>query len=320
MHCDRVRRARPLLGTLVEVSVAGNAEAYLHEAASRAFAVISRIHELMSAHSTHSDVFRINNAPVRSVVTVDGSTWRVLQLATDIANASGGVFDVTVGGAMQSRGELPALTDRALDPCATFRDIELLPGNRVCAHRALAIDLGGIAKGFAVDAAVEILESSGAPAGCVNAGGDLRVFGAQSTTVQVRDPGEPSMVRAQLQLRNCALATSANYAPDRGFNSAGVVLDPRRGENTATGRSASVRASRCAVADALAKCVLMLGDASSALLVRYQADGFLLDGPVQRLLGRGAAMNDYSRSEDETRANTARRYGDRWHFGASVIN
>ena len=308
------------MGTLVEISVAGSAQAYLHDAASRAFAVIGRIHELMSAHSTGSDVFRINNAPVRRVVTVDESTWRVLELATDISSASDGVFDVTIGGAMQSCGALPALTDRAPDPCATFRDIELLPGNRVRAHRALAIDLGGIAKGFAVDAAVEILECSGAFAGCVNAGGDLRVFGTQATTVQVRDPDEPSMARAQLQLRDCALATSANYTPDRKFNSAGVVLDPRRSQIAVTGRSASVRASRCAVADALAKCVLILGDASSALLARYQADGFLLDGPVQRLLGGGAAVDDDGRSGDETRANTARRYGDRRHFGASVTN
>ena len=308
------------MGTLVEISVAGSAEEDLHEAASRAFALIGRIHELMSAHSTESDVFRINNAPVRHVVTVDESTWHVLELAKDIADASDGVFDITIGGAMRSHGALPALTDRTPAPGATFRDIELLPGNRVQAHRVLAIDLGGIAKGYAVDAAVEILNRSGVPAGCVNAGGDLRVFGDQITTVQVRDPLEPSMARAQLQLRDCALATSGNYAPDGGFSSAGVVLDPRCGEIAGTGRSASVRASRCAVADALAKCVVMLGDASTALLARYRADGFLLDGPMQRLLGGGAAVDHHNRSADETQAESARRYSGRGQFEAGAVN
>ena len=292
MHCGRVRRARPLLGTLVEISLAGTGREDLHQAADRAFAEIACIHESMSAHSIHSDVFRINSAPVRCVVPVAESTWRVLELATDISNASDGVFDVTIGGAMRARGDLPALTDRSPDPGATFRDIELLPGNRVRLHRTLAIDLGGIAKGYAVDVAIDVLKRNGVLAACVNAGGDLRVYGAEATTVQVRDPLDPSIARAQLQLQDCALATSANYASDHGYSSAGVVLDPRCGEAAGAGRSASIRASHCAIADALAKCVLMLGESCTALLAHYRADGFLLDGRVQRVFGSSTTVDD----------------------------
>jgi thiamine biosynthesis lipoprotein len=292
MHCDRVSRARPLLGTLVEISLAGTGKEDLHEAAGHAFAEIARIHQLMSAHSAHGDVFRINSAPARSVVHVTESTWRVLELATDIANASGGVFDVTVGAAMRARGQLPALDHCRPDPGATFRDIELLPDNCVRVHRALMIDLGGIAKGFAVDAAVDILKRNGVPAGCVNAGGDLRVFGAQATTVQVRDPLDPSIARAQVQLCERALATSANYAAERGYSSAGLVLDPLCGDVAAVGRSASVRASDCAVADALAKCVLLLAESSAGLLAHYQADGFLLDGDARWVFDCGAPTDE----------------------------
>lgn len=280
------------MGTLVEISLAGTGEDDLHEAAGRAFAQIACIHEAMSAHSIHSDVFRINNTRAGSIVAVAESTWRVLELAIDIADASNGVFDVTIGAAMRARGELPALTDHLPDPGATFRDIELLPDHRVRLRRALAIDLGGIAKGYAVDAAIDILKHDGVPAGCVNAGGDLRVFGGQVATVQVRDPLEPSVARAQVQLRDCALATSANYATDRGYSSAGVVLDPRCGNAVGAGRSASVRALSCAVADALAKCVLMLGDSSAALLARFKADGFLLDGNEQRVFSTGAPVGN----------------------------
>lgn len=282
------------MGTLVEISLTGTGIEDLHEAADRAFAQIARIHQLMSAHSAHGDVFRINSAPARSVVTVAELTWRVLQLATDIANASGGVFDVTVGAAMRARGELPVLDHRQPDPDATFRDIELLPDNCVRVHRALTIDLGGIAKGFAVDAAVDILKRDGVPAGCVNAGGDLRVFGAQATTVQVRDPLDPSIARAQVQLRERALATSANYAAERGYSSAGVVLDPLCGDAAAMGRSASVRASDCSVADALAKCVLLLGESSAGLLAHYRADGFLLDGDTQLVFDCGTPADESS--------------------------
>jgi thiamine biosynthesis lipoprotein len=296
MLCDRARRARPLLGTLVEISLRGRGDEDLHESADRAFAQIERIHQSMSAHSTDSDVFRINSAPAGSVIPVAESTWRVLELAMDISDASDGVFDVTVGAAMRARGQLPALTERLPDAGATFRDIELLSDHCVRVHRALAIDLGGIAKGYAVDAAVDVLLRNGVSAGCVNAGGDLRVFGEEEITVQVRDPLQPSIARAQVRAHECALATSANYAPDSGFSAAGVVLDARCGEPVVAGRSASVRASRCAIADALAKCMLLLGDASAPLLARYRAGGFLLDGDAQLVFDGGSLADEAGQS------------------------
>ena len=276
MYCDRVRRARPLLGTLVEISLAGRAERDLHTAADAAFDEISRIHELMSVHSAKSDLYRVNNAPVGTEVPVHTLTWRVLDLAAKISRASSGVFDVTVGAAMMARGDLPLMVNTLPDGTATYRDIELLPGHRVRLRRALAIDLGGIAKGYAVDNAVRILREHGVPAGCVNAGGDLRAFGNEAQTVHVRDPLEPAIARAEVDLRDCALATSASYANCQSFNAAGVVLDPRAQIRAGAGRSASVRAASCAVADALAKCVLLLGQMSAPLLRRYRADAFVI--------------------------------------------
>lgn len=174
MHYDRVRRARPLLGTLVEISLAGCGETVLHEAADAAFDEISRVHDLMSVHSRHSDVYRVNNAPIGDSVAVDARTWQVLDIAARIADASDGVFDITVGAAMMARGDLPRMMNKTPDDDATWRDVELLAENRVRLLRALAIDLGGIAKGYAVDNAVRIVREIGVPAGCVNAGGDLR--------------------------------------------------------------------------------------------------------------------------------------------------
>ena len=276
MSCDRVRRARPLLGTLVEITLAGQRESVLHEAANSAFADIERIHVLMSVHSKQSDLYRVNNAPVDSAVPVDACTWRVLDLAADISDASHGVFDVTVGAAMMARGDLPQMVNNLPDGRATYRDIELLPDWRVRLRRELAIDLGGIAKGYAVDSAVRVLRERGVPTGCVNAGGDLRAFGEEVQTVHVRDPLDPAIARAEVALRDCALATSASYGNSEDFNAAGIVLDPRSNTELRTGCSASVRAGSCAVADALAKCVLVLGESSAPLLRRFQANGFLI--------------------------------------------
>ena len=82
----------------------------------------------------------------------------------------------------------------------------------------------------------------------------------------------------------CALATSASYAENSGYNASGVVLDPRANDCVVAGRSASVRASTCAVADALAKCVLILGEASAPLLCHFQAQGFLIEDNMSKLI------------------------------------
>jgi thiamine biosynthesis lipoprotein len=262
---------------LVEISLTGHSDGELHAAATAAFSGIALIHQLMSLQSTGSDLFRLNNAPAGSAVQVNAHTWRVLALAGEIARASDGAFDITVGGAMMARGHVPRLVDKTPDASATYRDIELLPDCRVRFRRRLAVDVGGIAKGYAVDHAVQILRNLGVTAACVNAGGDLRAFGDESVSVQVRDPHDPFIARAHVDLRDRALATSANYADDNAFNAAGVVLDPRSHQAVIQGRSASVRAESCAVADALAKCVLVLGHGSAPLLRRYHADGFLIE-------------------------------------------
>jgi FAD:protein FMN transferase len=277
MSCVSVRRVRPLLGTLVEISLSGEDETRLHAAADAAFSVIEQIHDLMSLQSADSEISRMNKAPAGARLEIDSHTWRVLALAAEIACLSEGAFDVTVGGAMLEHGGARP-HEKATDPRATFRDIELWAPCRVRLRRSLVIDVGGIAKGYAVDAAVDALKDLGIPAGSVNAGGDIRAFGAEPVTVLVRDPGNPALMRAKVDLLDQALATSANYPEDTAFGSAGTVLDPRHGKAVRSGRSASVRARSCAVADALAKCVLLLGVDSAPALNRYGANGFVLDG------------------------------------------
>lgn len=299
MYCDRVRRARPLLGTLVEISLAGNGEEGLHRAAASAFDEIARIHELMSLHSGCSDLYRLNNAPLGSAVRVDARTWRVLDIALGVARASDGVFDVTIGASMMRRGDLPWMLNEAPDANATFRDVELVPDQHVRLHRRLAIDVGGVAKGYAVDRAVAVLQQCGVSAGCVNAGGDLRVFGEEAVLAQVRDPDDPTRIGARVDVQALALATSASYASVLPFVAAGAVLDPRNGQPAPSGRSATVRAPDCAQADALAKCLLLLGEACTPLLRDYRADGFLFGAGTRVVidgLARASARSDQRRS------------------------
>ena len=283
--CARVRRARPLLGTLVEIVVEGAREPVLHRAAADAFAAVERVHRLMSFHSETSDVTRLNRRAHRVPVEVDPETWKVLDLGGRVSRATDGVFDVTIGGSMMEHNALPRMTTGSLDPSASFRDIELLPGNRVSFHRALAIDLGGIAKGYAVDFAVDVLRRYEGMSGSVNAGGDLRVFGAKAVPVQIRDPNQPLQVGATATLQDAALATSARYSSSRGLAACGLILHPRACALPRRPRSATVRAATGALADALAKAVYLMNESAAAVLSQFGASGFVLGDGGLRVIG-----------------------------------
>ena len=125
---------------------------------------------------------------------------------------SNGVFDIAVASTLQGMDLLPRLS--ADVPVGTdalsFDAIELLADQSVrFRHANVRVDLGGIAKGFAVDRALEVLRGSGAASGLVNAGGDLAVFGEASQTVHIRHPRDPRRLICSVEVTDEALASSA---------------------------------------------------------------------------------------------------------------
>jgi thiamine biosynthesis lipoprotein len=270
-----MRRAQPWLGTMVEVSVVAGASM---QAIDAAFAAVARVHELMSFHDRDSDVARINRAAPGATVAVDAHTWQVLALAAQVAELSGGAFDAACAPRLVEWSILPAQEGAAPSPLPMRQVLALEDGARV---RKLAlgwIDLGGIAKGYAVDLAVEALLAAGAKSGCVNAGGDLRVFGAEALPVAVRSPHAPTLAATRLMLCDEALATSGSYFSSRSHEGRQVsaLLDARDGRPVAGSCSASVRAPRCVLADALTKVVLATGDAAHPALAACGAHAFLM--------------------------------------------
>jgi len=246
-----IRRARPLLGTIVSISA--DAKPAHVEAA---FAAVERVHALMNFHSRDSDVARINRAGHRTSVRVDPWTFAVLAQAIRISRRSEGAFDVVVPGTG-----------------ARHSDIVLETGCRVRLRRKASIDLGGIAKGFAVDAAIDTLEASGAKGGSANAGGDLRFFGVWEGPVRVRAPGAPATAVCLPPVRQRAFATSAAYFGAR-------LSDPRTGRPSGLDWSVTVAAATCLVADALTKAVALLGPLGS-LLKTFDASAFAVDADGQ---------------------------------------
>ena len=267
MKTREIRRARPLLGTFVEIVAWGHEEAALRQAVRRAFRMIEMLQSRLSVHDAASDVSRLNREASRQPIKVSGDTWRVLLAAVRLSRQSGGAFDVTVTPARAFR--------RHRNRAGDFRDIKFLAGRRVYFARPLRIDLGGIAKGYCVDRATTELKRCGVKAGLVNAGGDLRAFGERAFALHLRHPADPSQLVPWSTIRDAAIATSASYAIGR-RRCAGLLVDGRSGARIGPGVSLTVRASRALVADALTKVVAATGSQAAPLLARYHAHAWVL--------------------------------------------
>ncbi|MEI7037778.1 FAD:protein FMN transferase [Fulvimonas yonginensis] len=248
-----IRRARPLLGTFVEIRARADQAVLTH-----AFEAVAQAHALMSYQDTASELSRLNSEAWRRPVPVHPWTWRVLAAARWLHVHSAGAFDCTV----------PDGPDAGMDA------VELLPGRTVRFRRRVRLDLSGIAKGFAVDRAIDRLRRAGSQ-GLVNAGGDLRVFGPSAEPILVRDPDQPQRLRPLGTLADGALATSAPYFSEQ--DGRWAVRDPRDGGSPSRYRSVSVLAPTCLRADALTKVVWVRGaEAAGPLLARLRAEAIVL--------------------------------------------
>jgi thiamine biosynthesis lipoprotein len=211
-----IRRARPALGTLVELG------AQSLTAIEAGFAAIGEVERLLSKFSPSSDIGRFNEAPAGAVLDISDDASFVLQASAQLFTESDGAFDVTQGSGP--------------------RDWSLVSWRKLRKHSdTVRIDLGGIAKGHAVDRAFEAMRASGP---CwVNAGGDLRVHGVELPIV-LRDEISGG-ARPWIRLSDGAIATSY----------------------FASGRHVSVTAPLCIFADALTK----VAAAGARIDNRYEA-------------------------------------------------
>jgi FAD:protein FMN transferase len=285
-----MRRAKPLLGTFVEIEAAGPDRAELNRAIDAAFEAVSAVHRLMSFHDPDSDISRLNREAFDRPVRVHAWTFRVLETSMELHRRSNGVFDVAVAPVLQSMGLLPKLdVETPIDGRTRTPDaIELIEGQAAVRFRdrRAKIDLGGIAKGFAVDRALDALRETGAVAcGLVNAGGDLAAFGAEMQPIHIRHPRDPQRRIGHVKIGNEALASSARrFDPFHGADTGSpAIICPDGRASTSGIDGVTVRAPSCMIADALTKIVMISGTSATDLLELYKASALLIaaDGSVQ---------------------------------------
>lgn len=266
-----LHRCRPLLGTYVEVTADGI------DAIDAAFEAIALTHRLMSAHEPGSEVSRINRFAHESPVEISDLTREVLERSLQWRKLSAGLFDVVEAGARSvEAGRIPQHADQPSPGSAQLS----LDGNRARLSAPGCIDLGGIAKGYAVDQAVAAMRRAGASRGLVNAGGDLFAFGPDPWRVEVVHP-QSRRPLVEVDLSNEALATSA-------------VLSDGSAAHLPVGAewmSVSVRAPNACDADALTKLVWSGHPDLMRLLIAFEAAalGTRSDGRVEAIVTESLA-------------------------------
>jgi thiamine biosynthesis lipoprotein len=257
-------------------------------AIDRGFVAVADIHRLMSFHEADSDVGRLNRAGADRPVTVDPRTFAVLEQASRMAALSAGVFDITVAATLVAWGFLPR-PESGVEPDAgaSWRDIELIAPDTVRFHRPLWIDLGGIAKGYAVDQAVLAMALPPDIQCVVNAGGDLRVSGPAAERVLLRAPVEDQAVPV-IEIENGSLASSSGREALRAVGDAmvGPHIDGTNLRGTGTRSFVSVAAPECMIADVLTKIILARGHAAADMLELHDATAYLhQDGAGWHIIG-----------------------------------
>jgi thiamine biosynthesis lipoprotein len=266
------RRARPLLGTLVEVRADVADARRFDAAADAAFAAVAQVQRLMSFHDAGSDLRRIARARAGERVRLHAHTATVLRRALRWTRASAGAFDPACAPRAVAAGWLPAPADGSVPGVLPFEEACELQGRELRLRAPLWLDFGGIAKGYAVDRAVAALRRAGLAAGAVNAGGDLRVFGAQEETVLVRSPFDARELWPVAALRDAACATSASGAVAGRAEPAA----PGSADAGSAPRSVTVFAPTACAADALTKIVWLRGRDAAGLLRRARAHAFVI--------------------------------------------
>lgn len=269
---DWYREGRDLMGTRVEVELWADAEEQGLRAIERVMESMQDVNARMNPWDPASELALVNREAYRRAVPLSGDLYAVIDRALYYSRLSAGAFDISFASAGQyydyRAGEAPdeaqlAVAREQIDYTAIVLD----PETRTVrfAIEGLQIDLGGIAKGWAVDRGIDILVEEGILGGVVSAGGDSRILGDlgdRPRTIGIRHPRKAGEFAVMIPLADTAISTSGDYerfyiseTGDRVHH----ILDPQTGRSSSAMQSASVLSSRAIDSDALSTTTFVLG-------------------------------------------------------------
>ena len=278
---SETREFRYVMGTSVQVAALGGDEQQRKAAIDEAFGAIFEVDRLMSNYRPDSELAKVNARAAKEPVRISDPMFSVLGAAQQISAKSGGAFDVTVGPLVRLWGfhdrkphvPSPAELD-AIRPLISYRNLTLDAVARTVtfARDGVEVDLGGIAKGFAVELAGNVMRRRGLSA-FIDAGGNQymvgRPDGKKSWTLGIKDPETPEHLLGTIDVDEGSVSTSAQGSNFliAGARKYGHILDPRTLEPGAERLSVTVVSKDATLGDALSKVGFLLGPQEAVSLI-----------------------------------------------------
>lgn len=273
------KRTQILLGTVVEIQVRDSDEKKADDAISKAFSEVKRIDELFTTYNDQSPVWQINNS-ADTIISVDPEIYNLIILCDSITKLSDGSFDVSLDNLTKVWGfytDDPHLPSKEEIDLALFfsgwEKIKLLAGNRIEKKEKVGLNFGAIAKGYAVDKAIDVFKRSGVTQALVNAGGEISVIG-NDWTVGIQHPREINSIIKKIKLDGYTVATSGDY--EQYFEVEGVryhhLLDPKTGYPSRGLQSVTIINKSNTFADGLATAVFVMGKEKGMKLIESLND------------------------------------------------
>jgi thiamine biosynthesis lipoprotein len=292
---DGIMGTRMTIEVWADTAVKGNA------AIDAVLADMRRLDEAMSTYKPTSEVSRVNAEAAQHPVKISKELFDLLSQAVEFSRLTNGAFDITYASvgfmydfrkhekpdAKQIAAALPAVNYRHLLLDAKQQTIKF-------SQAGVRIDLGGLAKGYAVDRGIALLKLRGIDHASVSAGGDSRIIGdrfGKPWIVGIRHPDDASKIIAKIPLTDAALSTSGDY--ERYFDEGGVryhhIINPQTGKSASKVRSATIISSTATRTDGLSKTAFVLGpEAAMKIYNQLQdVDAILVTPDGKVLYSRG---------------------------------
>ena len=264
-------RHEAIMGTNIDVEIWHDDTVKGEAAIDAVMDEMRRIDTLMSHYKPESELSQINARGAREAVVVDPELFDLIKLSLHFSEITDGAFDITyasVGYLYDYRKHIKPSEDqieKAL-PGVNYRHLILNEKAHSVkfAQEGMRIDLGGIAKGYAVDRGIGILQARGVQHAVVTAGGDTRIIGdrlGRPWIVGIRHPDDKSKTVLRLPLVDTAMSTSGDY--ERYFDENGQryhhIIDPHTGHSASKVRSATILGPTAVQTDGLSKTAFVLG-------------------------------------------------------------
>ena len=273
-----------IMGTVVRVELWSEDQSAGKAAIAAVMEEMRRIDRTMSTYKEDSDISLVNRKAAKAPVTISAELFQLIDRSLQMSELTHGAFDITYASAghlydfrRKIRPSEEALA-KAL-PAISYHHVVLDRKRSTIkfSQAGVRIDLGGIAKGHAVDRCIALLQARGIKQAIVSAGGDSRIIGdhhGRPWIVGIRDPRQEGKVVAALPLSDAAVSTSGDY--ERYFEANGVryhhIINPTNGRPVNGVRSVTVVGGDSTTMDALSTSVFVMGVEKGMALVERLSD------------------------------------------------